>query len=313
MVRKNLLAGLVSDEADRQTAQSYTNQGAAKSLKTNMESLSEKALMVERGDVLLTLDPGVIDPSPFRDRLPDFDPQPFKDFKQSIADEGQKVPIQVRPHPSVPKRYQVIYGHRRLQAVTELGLQIKAIPIEISDAELVVAQGIENAARQDLSWIERALFAKTMEDAGVKPRHIKAALAINDNQLSMMRSVYQILPTDIIESIGRAPKVGRPRWTDLSKRFKQNPQAGQVLRKTFTVVKVLDSNERFEIALDALRGPRFSAKTTALDFQFKDIGSVKVIADTPLGEAFAGFLEIRLPDLVAEFRLLKGEFKKGES
>ena len=301
MVRKNLLAGLVSDQADRQTAQSYTNQGAAKSLKSSMETLSEKASMVERGDVLLTLDPSLIDPSPFRDRLPDDDPQAFENFKQSIADEGQKVPIEVRPHPSVPKRYQVVYGHRRLRAIGELGLLVKAIPIEIGDADLVVAQGIENAARQDLSWIERALFAKAMEEAGVKPRNIKAALSVDDNQISMMRSVYQAIPTDIIESIGRAPKVGRPRWTDLAKRFKQNKYAEQALRKTFTAVKVLDSNERFEIALDALRDGSKPPVTIKWDHKLKGIGAVKVISETPRGHRFARFVESRLPVWLEEF------------
>ena len=54
--------------------------------------------------------------------------------------------------------------------------QGKVILTELTDAELVVAQGIENAARQDLSWIERALFVDRMDKAGIKPRDIRAAL-----------------------------------------------------------------------------------------------------------------------------------------
>lgn len=313
MVRKNLLAGLVSDHADRQTAQGYTNQGAAKSLKTSMESLSEKASMVERGNVLLMLDPKLIDPSPFRDRLPDYDPQPFEDFKQSVANEGQKVPIQVRLHPSKPGRYQVAYGHRRLRAAKELGLEVKAIPIEISDTDLVVAQGIENAARQDLSWIERALFARTMEEASVKPRHIKAALSINDAELSTMRAVFQVLPPDTIELIGRAPKVGRPRWIDLAKRYKERKDADQVIQETFSAVKVLDSNQRFEMALGALTRGGAPLKSNKWEHKIEGLGAVRFTAATPRGEIFARFMESRLAEWVEEFTSLTEELERGDN
>lgn len=37
----------------------------------------------------------------------------------------------------------MIYGHRRLQAAKDLGIPVRAIEVEISDVELVIAQGIE--------------------------------------------------------------------------------------------------------------------------------------------------------------------------
>ena len=76
----------------------------------------------------------------------------IQSLKKLISDEGQKIPIQVRKHPSAPGRYQIVYGHRRWRACRDLGIKIKAISLELSDSELVVAQGIENAARQELSW-----------------------------------------------------------------------------------------------------------------------------------------------------------------
>ena len=63
-------------------------------------------------------------------------------------------------------RYQVAYGHRRLQAVRLLGRPVRAIIRPLQDIDVVVAQGVENSARQNLSYIERALFALTLEARG---------------------------------------------------------------------------------------------------------------------------------------------------
>ena len=47
----------------------------------------------------LEVDPDLIEPSPFPDRLPDDSVEDFETFKRQIEDEGQKIPIQVRPPP----------------------------------------------------------------------------------------------------------------------------------------------------------------------------------------------------------------------
>ncbi len=82
-----------------------------------------KALLESGGGAIREIDPSMIDPSPFPDRLPDDDASDFETFRNSVKSEGQKVPIQVRRSPSSPDRYQVIYGHRRLRAAKELGFR----------------------------------------------------------------------------------------------------------------------------------------------------------------------------------------------
>ncbi len=165
-----------------------------------------KDLVESGGGAVRELDPSLIDPSPYPDRLPDDDASSFEAFKRSIETEGQKVPVQVRKHPSSPGRYQIVYGHRRWLAAKQIGKPVRAIEVEISDLDLVLAQGIENAGRQDLTWIERALFASRMDDAGIKPRHIYAALSIEDAELARMRNVYRMIPR-----ISSRPLVGRRR------------------------------------------------------------------------------------------------------
>jgi len=59
----------------------------------------------------------------------------------------------------------------------------------LDDHQLVVAQGVENSARRDLSFIERAMFAKALEDAGYERPVIMASLSTDKTELSKMISV----------------------------------------------------------------------------------------------------------------------------
>ena len=56
---------------------------------------------------------------------------------------------------------------------------MKAIVRALSDDELIIAQGVENSAREDLSFIERAVFALRLETAGRNRVVIQQALAID--------------------------------------------------------------------------------------------------------------------------------------
>ncbi|AYM65630.1 plasmid partitioning protein RepB [Agrobacterium fabrum] len=272
-----------------------------------------KALVESGGGAIRELDPSKIDSSPFPDRLPDDNASDFETFRNSIRSEGQKVPIQVRKSPSSPERYQVIYGHRRLRAAKDLGIPVKAIEVEISDVELVIAQGIENADRQDLTWIERALFARRMDDADVKPRDIKAALSIDDPELARMRAVYRSVPFDIIEAIGRATKVGRPRWAEFAKAFSEQADLHDELRKALSLAseKRLGSDQKFLAALNALKPAAPSQKAGGkkiagaageqLGSFLRTTKDIRISVETPAGAEFLDFIEAELPTLVERF------------
>jgi len=271
-----------------------------------------RTLVESGGGAIQELDPKIVDPSPFPDRLPDDDGTDFAALKQSIESDGQKVPIQVRQNPSAPGRYQIVYGHRRWLAAKELGILVRAIEVEISDPDLVVAQGIENASRQDLSWIERALFASRMDAAGIKARNIYAALSIDDAELAKMRTVYRTIPADLIESIGRAPKIGRPRWLDLAKCVNDAPEALHRLREGLSHARgpTETSDQRFQKAL-ALISDKSRAKRVAVPIVNQNgriLGAsiispkeVRITAESDLGVDFLKFLESELPALAERF------------
>ena len=288
-----------------------------RSLSDLREQRDQLQALVEAG-VGLEFDPQHIDPSPFPDRLPDDSDVDFEAFKRLIAEEGQKVPIQVRRHPSVEGRYQVVYGHRRWRAAAELGIKLKATVLALSDSELVVAQGIENAARQDLSWIERALFAWRMDEAGIKARDIRAALSIDDPELARMRSVCRALPVDLIEAIGRAAKVGRPRWVALATPVSEHPDAIGRIRKTLSDDKVLSlpSDDRFKHALASVKKPSLRSRTE-VELKSPDgkvVGKatfseadVRLALKKDQAPAFSAFMEEELPALMEKFYAREGD------
>ncbi len=124
----------------------------------------ERAEQIEKrlaeGQTIVELDTDTIDPSFVQDRMPgDID-----GLVKAIREQGQQIPILVRPHPEASGRYQVAFGHRRLRAVSELNRPVKAVVRELTDEQLVIAQGQENNERQDLTFIEKARFASRLTE-----------------------------------------------------------------------------------------------------------------------------------------------------
>src|SRR5690606_29585903 len=133
-----------------------------------------------------------------------------------------------------------------IRAARELGLSVRAVIRALSDTDLVIAQGIENSARQDLSFIERAVFALRLERAGHERSVIQEALTVDRAEVSKLVAVASEIPEDIVTAIGRAPKVGRPRWQALAARLSEPGALGRVRRliKSATFGQA-DSDSRF--------------------------------------------------------------------
>ncbi|TDQ60434.1 ParB family chromosome partitioning protein [Maritalea mobilis] len=289
-----------------------TTQRTLSQLREERDQLLAQA---QSADKILKLDPEKIDPSPFQDRLPDDDPAAFEQFKQSMRDEGQQVPITVRLHPQQSDRHQIVYGHRRWRALKELGLPVKAILVDYSDRDLVVAQGIENANRQDLSWIERALFADEMHRAGLKPKDIKAALNVDDAQLSKFRYVIKQVGAHLIQLVGRAPGIGRPRWIELADRLKEGVDEDQLLNTLSDdkVQKNLSPDDRFSLILK-LAKPEKPSKSREPSLSLGEVGTmqkgkneVRIKLKKQHQVEFAEFLESEMEALLEKYSRHRGK------
>lgn len=142
-------------------------------------------------------------------------------LKNSISINGQRVPVLVRPLES--DRYSLIYGRRRLEACRELGLKVRAIVTAVDGDQALRDQLLENQERLDLSFIERALVARALlegdhlDGAERTNRGIAEVLNLHEAGVSQMLSVVRTVGDDLIQAIGAAPGIGRPRWEDLKK------------------------------------------------------------------------------------------------
>lgn len=292
--------------------------GAVKTMKETFSSIERENESLRAqftdGAHVVEIDPSSIDPSPFADRFENDDDASFEALKQSIAERGQEIPVLIRPHPTETGRYQTAFGHRRIRAARQLGRAVKAIIRALGDDDLVIAQGVENSAREDLSFIERAVFALTLENSGRSRAVIQQALAIDRAEASKLISVAKAVPANLVRAIGKAPKIGRRRWQE----FADIIDNSAALQRALDAIAApafanLESDMRFARALSVAHQCEARAASTAPTLAIKDTSGkilaqvrsnerdVKVTLTQSSGAAFAQFLMVRLPDLFQEF------------
>ncbi|NRP72589.1 Chromosome-partitioning protein ParB [Ensifer psoraleae] len=208
-----------------------------------------------QGERVVALDPILVEASFVEDRLTDgeVDDPDFLALVESIRENGQQSPILVRPHPEKHGHYQTAYGHRRLKAVRRLEFQVKAIVRPLSDDELVLAQGKENAERRNLSFIERALFAATLAARGFDRKVIGDALAVQKSELSRLLQVADSVPHHLVRAIGPAPKAGRERWTAIATLLEREEARGLADEEVGSPqFRAADTDQRFQLVFNRL-------------------------------------------------------------
>ncbi len=257
--------------------------GAVKAMGLSLSSITREAEearalreALENGERVVSLDPSAIVASFVNDRL-DWTGHEDTDFEallESMRESGQQVPILVRPVEGEPGRYQVAYGHRRLRAARQLGLPVKALVRTLSDDELVLAQGKENAERRNLSFIERALFARALSERGVSRKLIGEALGgLKKDEMSRLMRVAETVPYPIIYRIGPAPKTGRNRWLALADLF--DGDKGAQFEKASDEAHApdfarLDSDQRFQRIFSRVSAPKPKAEKAARMLNARD-------------------------------------------
>lgn len=215
------------------------------------------------------------------DRLIDRLHLDIEGLKTAIQKDRQRVPVLVRPIAN--NRYQLIYGRRRLEACKELGLNVRAIVARLDDDQVVREQISENAERQDLSFIERSLLAQTLLDdvsLPVENRTQKAVgeiLNLSEAGVSQLLRPLKEISLDLIQAIGPAPGVGRPRWEAFATSVKASNESQKDLKELATIVRSDHSgsaSEASDAAFDAVF-ERASRKPAA-KAQLADSGETEI-------------------------------------
>ncbi|MBX9457962.1 MAG: plasmid partitioning protein RepB [Rhizobium sp.] len=254
MARKNPFANLMDEKpADNGVALDYTIKGASRSIISSIDELAERADRLLEGETMVELEPDLIDASFIRDRLEE-DPQEFADLLAAIRERGQDTPILVRPHPEKSGRYMAVFGHRRLEAARQLGRKVRAVVKSMDDRAHVVAQGQENSARANLSFIEKAIFARRLAELDYDGDNatVMAALALDKSTLSKMLSVAS-LPAPILDVTRGAKSIGRDRWYEFKKLLERPANLEKVLEFIGrTDFGGLSGDAGFHVLLDCL-------------------------------------------------------------
>lgn len=74
----------------------------------------------------------------------------------------------------------------------------------LDEREVVVAQEQDNSARKDLSFTEKATFARQLREMGYQRKVIGDTAHVGKTVISRMKSVADFLPVAVIEAIGAA-------------------------------------------------------------------------------------------------------------
>ncbi|MCX8997221.1 plasmid partitioning protein RepB [Rhizobiaceae bacterium BDR2-2] len=320
MARKGIFANITSaDNAqpERKTIPGYATRGASRSMINSLSELAEKAALVDQalsGEAVVDLDPASIDASFVSDRMED-DPEAFGALVEAIRERGQDTPVLVRPHPRAEGRYQIVFGHRRVRAAALLERPVRAVIKPVSDVDHVIAQGQENSARENLSFIERAAFAQRLSDLGHERRTIQQALSVDAPMLTRMLSVTSRIPAAVIEAIGTAKTVGRDRWTELAQLVEHPGNRAVALaaigKEGFGA---LASDARFECLVrevrqaskPARRSPApgtWAAEDQAVAAEFKGAGkSYSIALKSKDAVKFGRYISANLERLYEEFK-----------
>lgn len=324
MKGRDILKGLTeaqkispSDEPARKSRPT----GSVRALKSELDKIADEAAsakvlkesLAKEGHIL-ELSPEIIDGANVSDRIPFHEDKKFEELKNSIQISGQQVPILVRAHPDDDKRYEAAYGHRRIRAALDLGLNVRAIVRDLTDQEMILAQGQENGPRLDLSFIERALYASRLLEHGHDRETVCDALSVDKPEVSRLLNVVENIDEDIILAIGPAYKIGRPRWVEFAKMFQDKAAAKRIVEalSSDSFKGIADSNTRFEELFKFKKSSRKPTKAK-VKFDKKELTGTKNasygwsqktkkgLAITIDNKNLSQFLLDKLPALLAEF------------
>jgi ParB family transcriptional regulator, chromosome partitioning protein len=344
MARKGLLSGMFDDKEEFTAVNSQSESlvlsnrprsgggafgmmsRAANEMATKVEAAQKIEEKLLSGETVIDLDPDEIDASFIQDRI-DFDEDRFQELVSAIQARGQDTPILVRPNPNGAGRFQIVFGHRRAKAARLLGRPVRAVVKELSDEDHVVAQGQENSARADLSFIEQALFAASLLEKGFDSKIVEAALTVNKSVISKMHSVTKLVPKDVIKLFGSARGIGRDRWYELSLNFRHNnsiEEAAKLLTQSNFVqashegkfdllskrLSSLEISKQSTKRSSALPGvvPRRESLAWSKFVKVKETEKARTFSfDKSAAPGFAEFVEMRLEALFVEFRKKTGD------
>ena len=224
----------------------------------------------------------------------------FETLKSSIKDQGQQVPVLVRPSKNKAGRFEVIYGRRRVRACLELEISVRANVQEIDDETALMAKGLENAARRGLSFYERALFAAEILAQGKTTTKVGEVLGVSRNAVSQLSRAANAIPRSVGVQIGPAPGAGRPKWFQLADAFDTGKLTEKQAQALLCKMGLLTSDQRLDRLLKeiAKRGAMRGRQQERTPIEGVTVKSGQGLNILVKNGAFAAWLDERLDEVL---------------
>lgn len=200
----------------RENEQLRERAAQADALRSELEGARSHLAQWEGAKPARWLDPAQISRSRYANRHEiNFNGAEYEQLKAEIGSAGGNVqPIKVRPlsasalagTPGAPAdgeapRYEVVFGHRRLQACRELGLKVLAVVDELDDRDLFIEMDRENRARKDLSAWEQGMMYQRALDDGLFASNRKLAEAVGVDLGNLGRALALArLPLEVVQA-----------------------------------------------------------------------------------------------------------------
>lgn len=189
-----------------------------------------------------------------------------QDLIESIGRDEQQEPALARKLTGEAQfDYELIYGMRRRYACEVLGRKLKIRVIDADDARAAVLMHIENADRQDITPMERALSFLDQVEAKIfaTQEALSEAMGLSKGQVAKMLKAAQLVRHPTIGGLFRersavpveqtyklATLMERPGAKEVVLKAAQNLKKGEGDREPGTVIKALleslDRSKKFE-------------------------------------------------------------------
>ncbi len=187
--------------------------------------------------VSVPLNCDLIDVSRFANRIAaNFETKPYFELRELIREKGGNVqPIKVRP--KAGGRYEVVYGHRRLQACKDLGLDVLAVIQAMDDLSLWRDMIEENEGRKDLSPYEYAMQYQHALNEGLFKNWTEISKALGHKaHTSILRyKALAGLPIEVVDAFPSPLEIALRDAQDISRALELNREA--ILEKASLLAK----------------------------------------------------------------------------
>jgi ParB family chromosome partitioning protein len=139
-----------------------------------------------------------------------WDEEKMRELVNSIHENGLIVPIKVRPVAvdGVNTYYEVVYGHRRLEACKRANIEVIEAVIDGVDDETAMMQALtENLVREDMTHYDVAVALKTIKDQTGKTNQ-QIAEMFGWEYESTVRQYFDLLRPEVEAVIGTGTDPG---------------------------------------------------------------------------------------------------------